>query len=87
MTDITTQRQRRRVPHAELIPHRGLAVATVILGLALAANALLGPLVFEVIEYRFLSRRRAPPDRRGWRGASAGAAPIATSTRSRSGRA
>jgi hypothetical protein len=53
MTDITTQRQRRRVPHAELIPHRGLAVATVLLGFGVAANALLGPLVFEVIEYRF----------------------------------
>lgn len=53
MTDITTQRERRRVPHAELIPHRGLAFATVLLGLGLAANALLGPLALEVIKYRF----------------------------------
>ncbi|MDH3307283.1 MAG: hypothetical protein OEO77_07185 [Acidimicrobiia bacterium] len=53
MTDLTTQRQRRRVPHAELIPHRGLAFATVLLGLGVAGNALLGPLVFEVIEYRY----------------------------------
>ena len=53
MTEITTQRQRRRVPHAELISHRGLAFATVLLGLGVAANALLGPFVLEIIDYRF----------------------------------
>ena len=53
MTDITRERQRRRVPHAELIPHRGLAVATTVLGLGLAANSLLGPFGLEIIEYRF----------------------------------
>lgn len=53
MTDITTQRQRRRVPHAELISHRGLAFATVFLGLGVAANAALGPFALEIIEYRF----------------------------------
>ena len=53
MTDITTQRQRRRVPHAELISHRGLAFATVLLGLGVAANAVLGPFLLEIIDYRF----------------------------------
>ena len=53
MTDITTQRQRRRVPHAELISHRGLAFATVLLGLGVAANAVLGPFVLGIIDYRF----------------------------------
>jgi len=53
MTDITTQRERRHVPHAELIPHRGLATATLILGFGIAANSLLGPFILEIIEYRF----------------------------------
>ncbi len=53
MTDVTRERQRRRVPHAELIPHRGLATATALLGLGLAVNSLLGPFGFEIIEYRF----------------------------------
>ena len=53
MTDITTQRQRRRVPHAELISHRGLAFATMLLGFGVAANALAGPFVLEIIDYRF----------------------------------
>ncbi len=53
MTDITKQRQRRHVPHAELIPHRGLAAATMLLGLGVAANAVLGPFILEVIDYRF----------------------------------
>jgi hypothetical protein len=53
MTDTTTQRQRRHVPHAELIPHRGLALATLLLGLGVAANSLLGPLILGAIEYRF----------------------------------
>lgn len=53
MTDISTQLQRRRVPRAELIPHKGLAVATTLLGLGVAANSVLGPLALEVIEYRF----------------------------------
>lgn len=53
MTEITTRRRRRQVPHAELVPHRGLAAATWLLGLGVAANALLGPFVFEIIEYRF----------------------------------
>lgn len=53
MTDITTQGQRRHVPHAELIPHRGLALATLLLGLGVAANSLLGPLILGAIEYRF----------------------------------
>lgn len=53
MADIKTQRRRGPVPHAELISHRGLALATALLGCGVAANALLGPLAFEVIEYRF----------------------------------
>lgn len=53
MADITTKRQRRHVPHAELIPHRMLATATMLLGLGLAANSILGPFGLEVIRYRF----------------------------------
>ena len=53
MTDITKQRERRHVPHVELIPHRGLAFATALLGFGVAANSVLGPFILEIIEYRF----------------------------------
>jgi hypothetical protein len=53
MTHIMTRGHRRGVPHAELISHRVLASATALLGVGLAANSLLGPLVTETIRYRF----------------------------------
>lgn len=53
MTEATRQRQRRHVPRAELIPHRGLATATMLLGIGVAANSALGPFMLEIIEYRF----------------------------------
>ncbi len=53
MTHITTRGHRRGVPHAELISHRVLASSTALLGIGLAANSLLGPLVTGTIRYRF----------------------------------
>ena len=53
MTHITTRGHRRGVPHAELISHRVLAASTALLGIGLAANSLLGPLITGTIRYRF----------------------------------
>lgn len=53
MTTVSdTARERQITPSGD----RAVAVGVMLLGVLLAVNSLLGPLAFEIIEYRYATR-------------------------------